>query len=112
MRCSTRPMKEIFDEFNPDRDGQITQVEFRNAIRKLNLGLSSKEIDNLMARIDANADGLIDYNEFAQKLGTSQQDNAMQMRAADRLGKLKELMILHLTSPTEAFRYVRNSNFT
>lgn len=30
-----------------------------------------------MARIDANSDGLIDYNEFAQKLGTSSQDNAM-----------------------------------
>ena len=45
LKCSSRPMKEIFDEFNPDGDGQITQVEFRNAIRKLNLGLSSKEID-------------------------------------------------------------------
>lgn len=47
-----------------DGNGFVTAVEFRSAIRKLNIGLSSKEIDQLMVRIDANGDGSIDYNEF------------------------------------------------
>lgn len=78
-------MKEIFSDFNPDQEGQVTQVEFRNAIRKLNLGISSKEIDQLMVRVDANKDGMIDFNEFSQKFGKSQHDQAMQQRANDKL---------------------------
>ena len=59
-----------------------------------------------MARLDANKDGLIDYNEFALKFGTTQHDSAMQQRAQERLSKLNELMVLHMTSATDAFRYV------
>jgi len=33
-------------------------------MRKLQLGLTSKEIDQIMIRIDSNNDGFIDYNEF------------------------------------------------
>jgi Ca2+-binding EF-hand superfamily protein len=45
MKTSARPLQEIFSEFDVDGNGVVTAVEFRNAIRKLNLGLSSKEID-------------------------------------------------------------------
>lgn len=99
-------MHEIFAEFNPDGNGQVTAVEFRNAIRKLNLGLSSREIDQLMVRIDANKDGLIDYNEFSQKFGATSHDSAMQQRAQAKLAQVKELMVLHMTSAADAFRYV------
>lgn len=69
MKTSSRPLQEIFSEFDVDGNGVVTAVEFRNAIRKLNIGLSSKEIDQLMMRIDANSDGMIDYNEFTSKFG-------------------------------------------
>ena len=49
-------------------------MEFRNAIRKLNLGISSKEIDKLMVMIDANKDGLIDYNEFLAKFSVTKHE--------------------------------------
>jgi Ca2+-binding EF-hand superfamily protein len=74
LKCSTRPLKEIFAQFNPDGDNFITQNEFRSAIRQLNLGLSSREIDQLMVRIDANRDGMIDFNEFAAKFAVGNQD--------------------------------------
>lgn len=45
MRTSSRPLQDIFNEFDVDGNGVVTSLEFRNAIRKLNLGLSSKEID-------------------------------------------------------------------
>jgi len=81
-------------------------VEFRNAIRKLNLGLTSREIDKLMLRIDSNQDGKIDYNEFAAKFKTSELDVRLKERAKDKMARLKELMILHMTSPNDAFRFV------
>lgn len=52
-------------------------MEFRNAIRKLNLGISSKEIDQLMVRIDSNKDGLIDYKEFVAKFSVSKHEDFM-----------------------------------
>ena len=107
MKTSARPLKEIFSEFDVDGNGVVTAVEFRNAIRKLNLGLSSKEIDQLMMRIDANSDGMIDYNEFSSKFGTSnQQSQLMQERGKEKLAQLKELMTLHMNSVVDAFRYV------
>jgi hypothetical protein len=38
-----------------------------------------------MVRVDANKDGMIDFNEFSQKFGKSQHDQAMQQRANDKL---------------------------
>jgi hypothetical protein len=45
MKTSSRPLQDIFNEFDVDGNGVVTSLEFRNAIRKLNLGLSSKDID-------------------------------------------------------------------
>ena len=67
MRSSSQTLDQIFREFDSDGNGSISEVEFRNAIRKLNLGLTSREIDKLMLRIDSNSDGKIDYNEFISK---------------------------------------------
>lgn len=54
IRTSPLNFEQIFKEFDSDGNGFITQTEFRNAIRKLNLGLTSREIDKLMLRIDSN----------------------------------------------------------
>jgi len=48
-----------------DGNGFVSQTEFRNAIRKLGLGFSSREIDQLLSKIDTNGDGKISYPEFA-----------------------------------------------
>lgn len=61
VATSTKSLREIFDEFDEDRNGFITQVEFRNAIRRLGLGVTSREIDQVLFRIDTNGDGKIDY---------------------------------------------------
>lgn len=45
MKTSARPLQDVFGDFDVDGNGIVTAIEFRNAIRKLNLGLSSKEID-------------------------------------------------------------------
>jgi hypothetical protein len=37
-------------------------------------------------------------------------DDRIQERSKARMGKLKELMIFHMTSPNDAFRFVSNLN--
>jgi Ca2+-binding EF-hand superfamily protein len=78
MASSKRTLPEIFSEFDSDRNGFVTVVEFRNAIRKLGLGLSSKDIDALLAKIDKNGDGRIDYREFANKFKSNVLDELLQ----------------------------------
>lgn len=106
IATSTKSLKEIFDEFDEDGNGYVTLVEFRNAIRKLGLGITSREIDQLMARIDTNGDGKIDYYEFSSKFKDNSYEARMAARSADRMAKLKELMNLHMTSANDAFRFV------
>ena len=105
-RSSGISFEDIFRKFDEDGNGVISQTEFRNAIRRLNLGLSSREIDKLMTRVDTNSDGKIDYKEFITKFKPSELDDRLKDRSRDKLARFKELMILHMTSPADAFRLV------
>lgn len=40
------------------------------------------------------------------KFKTKDVDERMMERAKDKMARLKELMILHMTSPNDAFRFV------
>lgn len=59
-----------------------------------------------MARVDANSDGKIDWKEFSSKFVEGDLENRLQKRANERLARLKELMILHMTGANDAFRLV------
>lgn len=59
-----------------------------------------------MQRIDTNQDGKIDWREFISKFKTSELDDRLKERAKDKMARLKELMMLHMTSPNDAFRFV------
>jgi hypothetical protein len=112
MKSSSLTLEDIFKKFDEDGNGWISEVEFRNAIRKLNLGLSSRDIDMIMKRVDMNGDGKIDWREFMAKFKTpSNLDERLKDRAKDRMGRLKELMILHMISPLDAFRFVSDAVF-
>ncbi len=106
IRSSSKSFEDIFKQFDEDKNGIISQLEFRNAIRKLNLGLSSREIDKILTKVDKNSDGKIDYQEFIDKFKTTELDDRLKERAKDKMARFKELMILHMTSPNDAFRFV------
>ena len=95
-----------------DGNGFVSEVEFRNAIRKLNLGMTSREIDQLMRKIDSNSDGKISWQEFISKFKTNDIDETIKLRGKEKMARLKEQMILHMTSPTDAYRFVRKSTFS
>ena len=78
INTSSKSLQEIFADFDEDGNGYVTTIEFRNALRRLGLGITSREIDQVMAKIDANGDGKIDYQEFAAKF----KDNSFDARMA------------------------------
>lgn len=105
IAASTKSLQEIFNEFDEDGNGYVTLVEFRNAIRRLGLGVTSRDLDSLMHQIDRNGDGKIDWLEFSSKFKGNSYDSRMAARAANRMAKLKELMNLHMTSANDAFHF-------
>jgi len=62
-----------------------------------------------MKKIDSNADGKIDWNEFCSKFKVNELDERLKVRAKDKMGRLKELMMLHMRSVNDAFRYFDES---
>ncbi|KAI7726127.1 hypothetical protein M8C21_031007, partial [Ambrosia artemisiifolia] len=64
----TRQMKqelqEAFDMFDADSNGTIDAKELRNATRALGFEMTKEQIDEMMAEVDRNGSGAIDFDEF------------------------------------------------
>jgi hypothetical protein len=70
MQQNNIPMREAFSSFDQDGDGVITRSEFSSALRKLDVGLSATQIDDVLSYIDKDGDGKISFFEFGRQLGT------------------------------------------
>ncbi|KAJ4709046.1 Calmodulin-like protein [Melia azedarach] len=57
-------LKRVFATFDKDGDGFITQKELRESLKNLRLTVSEKEAEEMVEKVDANGDGLIDFDEF------------------------------------------------
>lgn len=68
LAASNIPLEEFVRSIDTDGDGDISNLEFVNAMRKLNLGLSLKEIDELLMYFDKNQDGKITFDEMLSRL--------------------------------------------
>lgn len=64
IKASHKTIKQIFDEIDSNHFGVVTNLEFKQGIRKLLIGLTSKEIDDLINVVDMNRDGRVDWVEF------------------------------------------------
>jgi Ca2+-binding EF-hand superfamily protein len=104
VQVSPLTLEQLFKEIDQDSSGKISQIEFRNAIRKLNLGLTSRDIDNIICRVDSNNDGQIDWQEFVSKFRRTEADDRIKAISRTRLDKLRDLMFAYMLSPKDAFR--------
>lgn len=57
-------LQEMFRQADVDGSGELSRKEFSKALRESGLGLTRKEINVLLAEVDANEDGMVSYAEF------------------------------------------------
>lgn len=63
IKTSNNDIETCFLEFDQDNTGYITNLQFRSALRKLNIALTNHEIDELMIW-NKKSDGMINWKEF------------------------------------------------
>jgi len=68
MRQQYPLVRDIFRRFDADKDGVITQKEFKEALNKWGFQPTTEEVLVLMRHFDVRQDGQISYNEFCDVL--------------------------------------------
>jgi hypothetical protein len=64
MRQKFPLVRDVFRKFDLDHNGVITQNEFREALKGLNIHLSKQDLLAIMRHFDTRQDGQVSYNEF------------------------------------------------
>ena len=65
-------LRETFDMYDADGSGDIDQSELKTLMAQLGFDLSNEELSNMVAEVDVDGNGEIDYDEFVQLFkGTS-----------------------------------------
>ncbi|XP_022730842.1 calmodulin-like protein 3 [Durio zibethinus] len=57
-------LKRVFATFDKNGDGFITKNELRESLKNIRLFMTDKEVEEMVVKVDANGDGLIDFDEF------------------------------------------------
>lgn len=57
-------IKQMFDDFDKDKDGTIDRSELELALRSLNLDFTQGDIEAYMEQVDRSKNGGISYEEF------------------------------------------------
>lgn len=60
-----KQLKDIFTRFDMDSDGSLTQLELAALLRSLGLKPTGDQLHALLANMDANGNGYIEFDELA-----------------------------------------------
>ncbi|KZV18640.1 hypothetical protein F511_03534 [Dorcoceras hygrometricum] len=59
-----KQLKDIFDRFDMDQDGSLTQLELAALLRSLGLKPTGDQLHAMLANMDANGNGAIEFDEL------------------------------------------------
>ncbi|MBA0710259.1 hypothetical protein Golax_025246, partial [Gossypium laxum] len=57
-------LKRVFSTFDKNGDGFITKQELRESLKNIRMFMTESEVEEMVVKLDANGDGLIDFDEF------------------------------------------------
>ncbi|XVF34606.1 hypothetical protein REPUB_Repub18cG0073400 [Reevesia pubescens] len=57
-------LRRVFATFDKNGDGFITKQELRESLKNIGLFMTENEVEEMVVKVDANGDGLIDFDEF------------------------------------------------
>ncbi|KAK3195777.1 hypothetical protein Dsin_027087 [Dipteronia sinensis] len=63
---SIHEMRRVFDKFDSDKDGKISQSEYKAILTALGQGDKNGEVKKIFRVVDLNEDGFIDFKEFME----------------------------------------------
>lgn len=67
-RSNVQEMRQVFDKFDTNKDGKISQDEYNSALSVLGKGFSKAEMAKSFRFIDTDKDGYIDFKEFIEMM--------------------------------------------
>ncbi|KAJ0011313.1 hypothetical protein Pint_34418 [Pistacia integerrima] len=59
-------MKKVFDKIDSNKDGKISQSEYKAILRALGQGNITAEVPKIFQAVDQDGDGYIDFKEFME----------------------------------------------
>ncbi|KAK7346014.1 hypothetical protein VNO80_20527 [Phaseolus coccineus] len=77
-------MKRVFDKFDSNRDGKISQQEYKVTMKALGLGDSVHEVPDIFKVVDLDGDGFINFKEFMEAQNKGGGVRAMDINSAFR----------------------------
>ncbi|CAA3009469.1 calmodulin 3 [Olea europaea subsp. europaea] len=83
-RMDAAELKMVFKMFDVNGNGRITKKELNDSLEKMGIFITDKELTQMIEKIDVNADGCVDIDEFDalyQKI-MSEKDEDEDMRDA------------------------------
>ncbi|KAK1400051.1 calmodulin-like protein 3 [Heracleum sosnowskyi] len=57
-------LKSVFATFDKNSDGYITSQELKESLKNIGITMSDKDVKEMVEKVDANGDNLIDIDEF------------------------------------------------
>ena len=67
-------IKEAFDLFDSDRSGEIDTEELKQALKNLGIDAKNQTLSNMMADLDKDGSGKIDFDEFINMMTAKMSD--------------------------------------
>lgn len=80
-------IKQMFDDFDKDKDGSIDRSELELALRSLNLDFTQGDIEAYMEQVDKSKNGAISYEEFKVFF-----EEKLSYKEQEQLGEIFDLL--------------------
>lgn len=66
FQANVEELRWVFNKYDTNKDGKISQEEYKLALKALDSGISETEVAKAFQSIDSDGDGFVDFKEFME----------------------------------------------